>query len=252
MKRTGKLLELGEIPGRTFVCGDIHGCYDDLMQLLADADFEPNDDRLICTGDLIDRGPCSHQCMDLVDEHWFYTCMGNHEDMALQCITNRARHSFGPDHWWVGNGGSWFYGENSDLTKDKVLNNFSDLPVGIEVIVGGKRVVITHADPGLNSWHETKQLLSAMPKICWTDCHFSKTNNPTQLSNLYRAMLWERSRANKEIFIEGCDLMIHGHTIMKEPKRLGNRWFIDTGSFLKYFDGEDGHISLFCLNEIDL
>ena len=39
------------------IIGDIHGCYDELNQLLDRIDWSPRDHILILTGDLIDRGP---------------------------------------------------------------------------------------------------------------------------------------------------------------------------------------------------
>lgn len=44
---------------KTLVVGDIQGCYDELMQLLRLADFNPTTDKLICLGDVVNRGPKS-------------------------------------------------------------------------------------------------------------------------------------------------------------------------------------------------
>lgn len=43
----------------TFLVGDIHGCFDELQLLLAQVDFNPNQDVLWLTGDLVARGPDS-------------------------------------------------------------------------------------------------------------------------------------------------------------------------------------------------
>jgi len=42
--------------GRDFVCGDIHGCFDQLEEKLSQVNFDKSTDRLFCVGDLIDRG----------------------------------------------------------------------------------------------------------------------------------------------------------------------------------------------------
>lgn len=42
---------------RVTIIGDIHGCYDELNQLLDTINWSPNNNILILTGDLIDRGP---------------------------------------------------------------------------------------------------------------------------------------------------------------------------------------------------
>ena len=65
--------------GRDFVVGDIHGYVSRLMQQLDVVGFNPLTDRVICTGDLIDRGPESADALNLLDEDWFYSVMGNHE-----------------------------------------------------------------------------------------------------------------------------------------------------------------------------
>ena len=41
---------------RTIVVGDIHGCYDELEDMLAEVTFGPND-RLVSVCDLITKGP---------------------------------------------------------------------------------------------------------------------------------------------------------------------------------------------------
>ena len=43
----------------TYLIGDIHGCYDELKMLLAQVEFDPAQDELWLTGDLVARGPAS-------------------------------------------------------------------------------------------------------------------------------------------------------------------------------------------------
>ncbi|MCW8994987.1 MAG: metallophosphoesterase, partial [Psychromonas sp.] len=43
----------------TYIVGDIHGCFDELQQLLELADFSVEHDELWLTGDLVTRGPKS-------------------------------------------------------------------------------------------------------------------------------------------------------------------------------------------------
>lgn len=43
----------------TYLIGDVHGCFDELQALLAQANFEPHQDQLWLTGDLVARGPDS-------------------------------------------------------------------------------------------------------------------------------------------------------------------------------------------------
>lgn len=43
----------------TYLIGDVHGCLDELLALLAQVNFDPQQDTLWLTGDLVARGPAS-------------------------------------------------------------------------------------------------------------------------------------------------------------------------------------------------
>jgi hypothetical protein len=69
--------------GRTIVVGDIHGCYDELMELLAKVNFGPGD-RVVAVGDLITKGPRNREVLELfMSDARFSTVIGNH-DLALR------------------------------------------------------------------------------------------------------------------------------------------------------------------------
>ncbi|MDC0588483.1 symmetrical bis(5'-nucleosyl)-tetraphosphatase [Porticoccaceae bacterium] len=75
-----------------YVVGDLQGCLDPLHKLLDRVQFEPTTDRLIATGDLINRGPQSLEtlrfCMGLGSA--FKTVLGNH-DLHLLAIAYGIR-----------------------------------------------------------------------------------------------------------------------------------------------------------------
>ena len=69
--------------GRRIVVGDLHGCYDELMELLEKIGIG-DDDRVICVGDLITKGPKSKEVLELfMTDARFSTVIGNH-DLALR------------------------------------------------------------------------------------------------------------------------------------------------------------------------
>jgi serine/threonine protein phosphatase 1 len=69
---------------RTIVIGDIHGCYQELLQLLETVQLNPSD-RLISLGDIVDRGPDSVQVYDyLKNRPNTIVLMGNHERKHLR------------------------------------------------------------------------------------------------------------------------------------------------------------------------
>ena len=71
-----------------YVVGDVQGCFEELMALLDQVDFEPSRDRLSFLGDLIARGPDSLAVMRWVLEHsdCCDAVLGNH-DLHFLAIT---------------------------------------------------------------------------------------------------------------------------------------------------------------------
>jgi hypothetical protein len=69
--------------GRTIVIGDIHGCFEELQDLLRVVELR-TDDRVIAVGDLIVKGPQNREVLDLfIEDDRFSSVIGNH-DRALR------------------------------------------------------------------------------------------------------------------------------------------------------------------------
>jgi diadenosine tetraphosphatase ApaH/serine/threonine PP2A family protein phosphatase len=65
---------------RTIVVGDLHGCFDEAVELL-DRLAVTASDRVLFLGDLVDRGPKRRECVELAMKH---SCLlGNHEEKHL-------------------------------------------------------------------------------------------------------------------------------------------------------------------------
>ncbi len=72
---------------RTIVVGDIHGCYDELMDLLNQLNFGVSD-RIVSVGDLVTKGPKNREVLELfMTDSRFSTVIGNH-DLALRRLWN--------------------------------------------------------------------------------------------------------------------------------------------------------------------
>lgn len=91
---------------RTIVIGDIHGCYNELKDLIttleAEGAYKRGVDKLVFLGDYIDRGKDSRLVIKFIrdlQEHNdnVIALMGNHEDMLLKYLN-------GTDNNWLFNG----------------------------------------------------------------------------------------------------------------------------------------------------
>ncbi|EZH65451.1 hypothetical protein DH09_17650 [Bacillaceae bacterium JMAK1] len=82
---------------KAFVIGDLHGCYDELQQLLEH--WNRDEEILVFLGDYIDRGPKSLQVVQYVMELQkqsddVIALKGNHEDMFLDWMSSEQVERF--------------------------------------------------------------------------------------------------------------------------------------------------------------
>ncbi len=74
---------------RTIVVGDVHGCFTELCELLKLVSYNQFKDKLYFVGDLINRGPASKDCIELLHEYKAISVMGNHEYYLLQAAAEK-------------------------------------------------------------------------------------------------------------------------------------------------------------------
>ncbi|HEB0912226.1 TPA: metallophosphoesterase [Enterobacter cloacae] len=195
--------------GKDFIVGDIHGEFQLFMKALKKLKFEKKTDRLICTGDLIDRGADSPSMLELLNEDYFFSTLGNHEDMLLKYGASKTKR----EHYWYPNGGQWW-----DEVETSVQNYFVELikykmPILMTLQCNNFQIGIVHADFPLNlSWN-------------FTDDEISKRNITL------RDFIWKRNRIekNNSDFIEGVKYVFIGHTPVEHITKKNNCIFIDTG-----------------------
>lgn len=193
---------------KTFVCGDLHGEITLFEKELINIGFNKQEDTMICVGDLIDRGEDSLACLRLLQEPWFKSTRGNHEQMAIDAIKSHDMRRVGH---WRGNGGDWYYNLDLKKTKDvKELLFESELPLVIEVDINDKKFVICHAD---------------YPKDV-----YSKDNILNSESILWNRVRYLDSVAGWCDEIEGADMFYFGHTIVDKVCTFKNQTYIDTGA----------------------
>lgn len=65
----------------TYIIGDLHGCFDEFQALLQQAEFNPKNDELWLTGDLVARGENSLECVRFIKSlgRQATVVLGNHD-----------------------------------------------------------------------------------------------------------------------------------------------------------------------------
>ena len=71
----------------TYVIGDVHGCFDQLISLLDKIDYNRQQDKIILTGDLVNRGPESLAVLNycMADRN-ITSVLGNHDLYLLRLM----------------------------------------------------------------------------------------------------------------------------------------------------------------------
>jgi serine/threonine protein phosphatase 1 len=66
----------------TFCIADLHGCYEEFVELLELIEFDPEQDVLYILGDAVDRGPQPLDCLNYLRQTQnVHFLLGNHEEM---------------------------------------------------------------------------------------------------------------------------------------------------------------------------
>ena len=145
---------------RVFVCSDIHGEYDLLLNALDRVNFRLGQDVLVGVGDLIDRGPDSKKVLDLfMTTNNFFTVLGNHEDMALS--GDNRLHKY--------NGGKFFY-ELPLQDQVRYKQWFRTLPITITIVTPFSRYGVVHANIPVSEWDRAVELSNGTLKqnLIWS------------------------------------------------------------------------------------
>lgn len=243
------------LDGRDFVVGDLHGCFDELSKLLNYVKFDTSRDRLFSTGDLIDRGPKSLECLNLLNEKWFFAVLGNHEDLILNNISN-------PEY----RNGEMTYEER--LVLDPQYNfqkKIYELPLMYEIehIIHGL-VYIVHAEilpehilfneEGLYQ-RDFDRYFHSMKSYDFSNAignFIDKYRYSTLDYDLKQKLIWSRKFATNfykehQDRIENSDFsfiyqdsfaqknkIFCGHNVVPFPIKIGQQYYLDTGCALGY------------------
>lgn len=211
--------------GRLFFVTDIHGELPTLLSALDTLEFNEKVDTLVCAGDLIDRGRYSKLTAEwFLDKHHdkesnIYTVLGNH------CVFSFENNKGNDAGLWLMNGGSWAFNEMHEDERRSFGLDMKTLPYAIEISHYNKvaestqKIGVVHAEV-MESYASWDDFLGKL-----------EDNNPYAK----QAAVWGRDFVEYKDCeeyqkpLDGVDLLIHGHTPVKAPLKVGNRLHIDTG-----------------------
>jgi len=83
-----KTIPEDETPKRLITVGDVHGCFDELKELLEKCDYQDPDTKVLLVGDLVNKGPKSAEVVRFAKDNNFLCIRGNHDDFILAAIMN--------------------------------------------------------------------------------------------------------------------------------------------------------------------
>lgn len=224
--------------GRDFIVGDLHGCRHLLEDRLYQLNFDPTADRVLQAGDLNDRGPFSLNTLALVFEPWFFSVLGNHEDMLLNYTNARPAHWISPFDL-IYNGGEWvelLSAEESVFLEEQLLPKLLETPYVIRV-EGARPYYVLHAEAGLSLADDPRPPEELLSDEVWVWRHRQQLTWSKQLGRQVKQRLrnegWsldlprdfggDSPLGNTPIYV--------GHTILPTPACFKGHYFLDGGTF---------------------
>ena len=194
-----------------YIIGDVHGCFNTLLKLI---DQLPNKEKSqICfVGDVIDRGPCSCETVELIIQNNYKMVMGNHERRLLSNKDFFLKNKIPFDtSWFYNNGGEETYRSyliQSINFREKHIEFLESIPVYLEFKnhknQNGEHLVVSH---------------SAVGKF------WGLRDDDSSRDEFRRHVLSGRGDMMQ---VEGI-FNVYGHTPVREAKLYTNRANIDTG-----------------------
>lgn len=133
--------KMGELATRSIFIGDVHGCAEELLDLLRAVEHTPQD-RVFFVGDLVARGPDSRRVLAIYRSVGAHGVLGNHEDRLLESRSARRAGQPGP---------------HLGASHAQLMEEFDDsdwellerLPLTLDVPEHGVRIVHAGLVPGV-------------------------------------------------------------------------------------------------------
>lgn len=214
-----------DYPGPFDVIGDVHGCADELFELLHRLGYQIHNDpakgpeashpegrRLIFVGDLVDRGPAIVKVLQLLvnsaKSGQAFCVIGNHENKLLRYLAGRkVKISHGLEKTI----------EQLEDAPDSLLQELPPLlhSLSDHLILDEERLVVAHAGIREDFIGRSSGEIRAF-------CLYGETNGELDEYGLPVRLPWARK-------YQGTSLVVYGHTPVAHAEWIGNTVNIDTG-----------------------
>ena len=245
------------LKGRDFVIGDLHGAYACYENLCKNIQFDEENDRMFSVSDLIDRGPDSLKCLQLIKKDNFHSTLANHDHMMLEAFRG------GPyGQYWMMNGGGWglnalkdwraiqrgeFIGDVPEESQEvfDLVDMIDELPFLITINhKNGKKFHLLHAElPPKESGEITDEDL-ANPELVRSLAMIQSGDGDAFLWARYlwwafnrvnidhdKAVMYTVDRDLAKLMNDNRSHVISGHTILRKPLTILNHTNIDTCAY---------------------
>lgn len=194
--------------GRLIVVGDIHGCFDELRELLSRVAPAAND-VVVSVGDVVTKGPAADRCLDLWRERGYLAVQGNNEIKLL----GRARPLL-----------RLFAQEDRNVLRRRdLLQYIESWPLVVDF--PQERVTAVHGGflPQMQVTPEdVERERDVIPQLRWI----------RKEDGEWRPVPKEKKRKDDVLWSEkwrGDRFVLYGHTPLREPKRDRQALGLDTG-----------------------
>jgi len=197
---------------RTIVVGDIHGCLDEFRAIVDRVGYRQGEDRLVCAGDLVDRGPDSAGVVRYAMQIGAEAIHGNHDAKLLRRRGHMLKAGVNPDYR------NPMY---PDPDQEHTISELTDIEIawlaGLPnyIEVPEFNTIIVHAGlvPGKTVAEQSKEILTMV--------RFVKPDSLNMMSLVVPGFLQPEGSVFWAEIWDGKQDVIFGHTV------VGREWIKD-------------------------
>lgn len=196
---------------RLIIIGDIHGCHDELSELL-DRIEPTSKDMVVSTGDIVRKGPEPARCVELWLKRGYLAVTGNNEEKVLGLATrSAARRLLAPSE------------DRAVARKRELIDFIRSWPVVIDLPAINVTVVHGGLFPGMPLKEEAiSRVADDVVRMRWIRCDDGEWRSAGKSKERDDDVLWA------DVW-KGPRTVVYGHTPLREPRVDRYAIGLDTG-----------------------